>query len=288
MEISASMVKELREKSGCGMMDCKKALLENEGDLQKSMDYLRKKGLAMAKAKADRTANEGIVYAQVSTDCKKGVLVEVNCETDFVAKTDEFQGLAKDLAAHVFETSPSDVPSFLEQPFFKNKSMKVNDFIVEKVAAIKENISVKRLTTFNAGLVHSYIHMGSKLGVLLEMTADQTLANNPEYVELSKDLTMQIAAANPLFIDRNSVPKEVVEKEKEIYRAQMAEQKKPANVIEKIIEGKINKYFEEICLLEQSFVKNPDQKVNQYLAEKAKKLNQPVTVKKFVRFKIGE
>ncbi len=288
MEISASAVKELREKSGCGMMDCKKALLENEGDMQKSMDFLRKKGLAMAKAKADRTANEGIVYAQVSADSKKGILVEVNCETDFVAKTDEFQGLAKDLAAQVFETAPADVPAFLEQPFIKNKSLKVNDFIVEKVAAIKENISVKRLTTFNEGLVHSYIHMGSKLGVLLEMTADQALANNPEYVELSKDLTMQIAAANPLFIDRNSVPKEIVEKEKEIFRAQMAEQKKPANVMEKIIEGKINKYFEEICLLEQAFVKNPDQKVNQYLAEKAKKLNQPVAIKKFVRFKIGE
>ena len=288
MEISASAVKELREKSGCGMMDCKKALLENEGDMQKSMDFLRKKGLAMAKAKADRTANEGIVYAQVSADSKKGILVEVNCETDFVAKTDEFQGLAKDLAAQVFETAPKDVPAFLEQPFIKNKSLKVNDFIVEKVAAIKENISVKRLTTFNEGLVHSYIHMGSKLGVLLEMGADNALANNPEYVELSKDLTMQIAAANPLFIDRNSVPKEVIEKEKEIYRGQMAEQKKPAAVIEKIIEGKINKFFGEICLLEQPFVKNPDQKVDQYLAEKAKKLNQPVTIKKFVRFKIGE
>jgi len=180
------------------------------------------------------------------------------------------------------------VPAFLEQPFIKNKSLKVNDFIVEKVAAIKENISVKRLTTFNEGLVHSYIHMGSKLGVLLEMGADNALANNPEYVELSKDLTMQIAAANPLFIDRKSVPSEVIEKEKEIYRGQMAEQKKPAAVIEKIIEGKINKFFGEICLLEQPFVKNPDQKVDQYLAEKAKILNQPVAIKKFVRFKIGE
>lgn len=288
MEITAKMVQDLREKTGCGMMECKKALTENAGDVEKSLDFLRKKGLATAKAKADRTAKEGLVYTCVSPDCKKGILIEVNCETDFVAKTDEFQGLVKDLAAHVFETAPSDVPSFLEQPFIKNKGIKVNDYIVEKVAAIKENISVKRLTTFNKGLVHSYIHMGSKLGVLLETTAGPALASNPEYQEFSKDLTMHIAASNPLFIDRNSVPKEFIEKEKEIYRGQMADQKKPPQILEKIIEGKLNKYYEEICLLEQPFVKNPDQKVKDMIAERAAAIKENVTVSRFVRYKVGE
>jgi len=288
MEITAKMVQELREKTGCGMMECKKALTENAGDIEKSLDFLRKKGLATAKAKAERTANEGIVYTQVSADCKKGIIVEVNCETDFVAKTDEFKGMVKDLAAHVFETNPSDVPSFLGQPFINNKGIKVNDFIVEKIAAIKENISVKRLKTFNEGLVHSYIHMGSKLGVLLEITAPPALAANPEYVEFSKDLTMHIAAANPLFIDRTAVPKEVIEKEKEIYRGQMADQKKPPQILEKIIDGKLNKYFEEICLLEQPFVKNPDQKVKDMIKERAAAMKQEVSVSKFVRFKVGE
>ncbi len=301
MEITASMVKELREKTDCPMMDCKKALMENGGDMEKAVDYLRKKGMATAKAKADRVANEGIVYTIVSPDHKSGILVEVNCETDFVARNEGFQAFVKDVAEHVMEAKPKylnaqEVPAgenasavcLLEQPYCKNKSLKVGDFIAEKVGSIKENLGVRRFAIFSSGLVHSYIHMGAKLGVLLEIEGDAGLANNADYVEFSKDIAMQIAAANPLCIERSEVPADLIEKEKEIYRAQMADQKKPAEIIEKIIVGKLNKFYEERCLTEQAFVKDPNVKVNQYIAEKAKKIGSSIKIKRFVRFEIGK
>ncbi len=301
MEITAGMVKELREKTDCPMMDCKKALMENGGDIEKAVEYLRKKGMATAKAKADRTANEGIIYTIVSPDHKSGMLVEVNCETDFVARNEGFQAFVKDIAGHIMEAKPeclnsSETPAgknaeavcLLEQPYNKNKSIKVADFIAEKVGSIKENLGVRRFSIFSNGLVHSYIHMGAKLGVLLEIEGDAGLVNNPEYIEFSKDLTMQIAAANPQYIERGEVAPEKIEKEKEIYRAQMAEQKKPANVIEKIIEGKLNKFYEEICLNEQVFVKDTAVKVAAYVADKVKKIGSPIKIKRFVRFEIGK
>ena len=303
MEITASMVKELREKTDCPMMDCKKALTENGGDLEKAIDYLRKKGLATAKAKAERAANEGVVYAILSSDNKSGVLVEVNCETDFVARTAPFQTLAKDIAEHIMAASPkylnaAELPAgssdkaeavcLLDQPYSKNKSVKMSDFIAEKVASIKENLGVKRFASFNSGLIQSYIHMGAKLGVLIELEAGASIASNPEFQELSKDIAMQIAAANPQYVERTAVPAEKVEKEKEVYRAQMAEQKKPANVIEKIIDGKLNKFYEDICLLDQPFIKEPEKKVRQHIDEKVKSLGSAVTIKKFVRFEIGK
>jgi len=301
MEITASMVKELREKTDCPMMDCKKALMENGGDIEKSIDYLRKKGMATAKAKAERTANEGIVYTIVTPDHKCGILVEVNCETDFVARNDGFQAFVKEIAEHVMEARPKYLSAqeanadekveqvcLLEQPYIKNKAVKVSDFIAEKIGSIKENLGVKRFAIFNSGLVHSYIHMGSKLGVLLEVEGGAALVSNNEYIELSKDLAMQIAAANPLFIERSEVPADKVEREKDIYRAQMADQKKPANVIEKIIEGKLNKFYEDICLNEQVFVKDTAVKVGAHIADKAKKLGSPIKIKRFVRFEIGK
>ncbi len=301
MEITASMVKELREKTDCPMMDCKKALMENGGDIEKSIDYLRKKGMATAKAKADRTANEGIVYTIVTPDHKCGLLVEVNCETDFVARNDGFQAFVKEIAEHVMEAKPkylnaqevpagekAEVVCLLEQPYAKNKAIKVSDFIAEKVGSIKENLGVRRFNIFSDGLVHSYIHMGSKLGVLLEIEGDAALASNSEYIEFSKDITMQIAAANPQFIERSEVPADKVEREKEIYRGQMAEQKKPANVLEKIIEGKLNKFYEDICLNEQVFVKDTTVKVGAYVADKVKKIGSPIKIKRFVRFEIGK
>jgi elongation factor Ts len=301
MEITAAMVKELREKTDCPMMDCKKALIENAGDIEKSVDYLRKKGMATAKAKADRTANEGVVYTIVAADHKTGILVEVNCETDFVARNDGFQAFVKDVAEHVMEAKPKylkaeEVPAgekaeavcLLEQPYAKNKAIKVGDFIAEKVGSIKENLGVKRFTIYSSGLVHSYIHMGAKLGVLLEMECDAALAKNEEYIEMAKDLTMQIAAANPLCLERSDVPADLLEKEKEIYRAQMADQKKPADILEKIINGKMNKFYEERCLLEQVFVKDATIKVNQYVTDKNKKIGSPVKIKRFVRFEIGK
>ncbi len=290
MSISAEVVRRLREETGAGMMDCKTALVEAQGQMETAREILRKKGLATAAKKAGRTAADGAVASQVAADGRLGVLVEVDCETDFVAKTTEFQGLVKDIAEHVAQSAPADLAALLEQPFVKDTRLSVGQLVQERIALIKENIILRRFARFElaagtAGLVASYIHPGAKVGVLVELTAPSAeAAAAPEFRTLGKDLAMHVAAASPaaaLYIDKSEVPQDVLEKEKEIYRAQAASSGKPANVVEKIAEGKMKEYYATFCLLDQAFIKDPKTNVGQLL-------EQGVAVRRFARYRVGD
>jgi len=269
--ITAAMVKELREITGAGMMDCKKALAETDGDQAKAIDFLREKGIAKAEKKAGRIASEGVVGAYVSEDGKQGAVVEVNCETDFVANTDNFHALVEKLAQHIAATDPQDLDALNESTL---DGKKVSEFITEAVASIGEKISIRRFTRYAAqdGLITSYIHMGGKIGVLVSMTGGTA--------ELGKDVAMQVAAANPSCVDRSSVAQEDLEHEKEVLRKQALEEGKPEKIVDKMVEGRINKYYKEVCLIEQPFIKDPDQTVKQILGD--------VQVRSFVRYQLGE
>ena len=269
-QITAAMVKELREKTGAGMMDCKKALAETDGDQAKAIDYLREKGIAKAGKKADRVAAEGVVGAYVSDDAKVGSVVEVNCETDFVANTDNFHAMVDKIAKHIAETKPADVDA-LNDSVMDGK--KVSDFITEQIATIGEKISIRRFARYEtAGRVASYIHMGGKIGVLVELTGGEA--------QLGKDVAMQIAAANPSCVDRAGVDPAALAHEREVLKAQALEEGKPEKIVEKMVDGRINKYYKEVCLVEQSFVKDPEQTIKQVLGD--------VEVKGFARFMLGE
>lgn len=269
-QITAAMVKELREKTGAGMMDCKKALAETDGDQAKAIDYLREKGIAKAGKKADRVAAEGVVGAYVSDDAKVGSVVEVNCETDFVANTDNFHAMVDKIAKHIADTNPADVDA-LNDSVMDGK--KVSDFITEQIATIGEKISIRRFARYEtAGRVASYIHMGGKIGVLVELTGGEA--------QLGKDVAMQIAAANPSCVDRAGVNPAALAHEREVLKAQALEEGKPEKIVEKMVDGRINKYYKEVCLVEQSFVKDPEQTIKQVLGD--------VEVKGFARFMLGE
>ncbi|MBE6096401.1 translation elongation factor Ts [Schwartzia succinivorans] len=269
-QITAAMVKELREKTGAGMMDCKKALAETDGDQAKAIDYLREKGIAKAGKKADRVAAEGVVGAYVSDDAKVGSVVEVNCETDFVANTDNFHAMVDKIAKHIADTNPADVDA-LNDSVMDGK--KVSDFITEQIATIGEKISIRRFARYEtAGRVASYIHMGGKIGVLVELTGGEA--------QLGKDVAMQIAAANPSCVDRAGVDPAALAHEREVLKAQALEEGKPEKIVEKMVDGRINKYYKEVCLVEQSFVKDPEQTIKQVLGD--------VEVKGFARFMLGE
>ena len=269
-QITAAMVKELREKTGAGMMDCKKALAETDGDQAKAIDYLREKGIAKAGKKADRVAAEGVVGAYVSDDAKVGSVVEVNCETDFVANTDNFHAMVDKIAKHIADTNPADVDA-LNDSVMDGK--KVSDFITEQIATIGEKISIRRFARYEtAGRVASYIHMGGKIGVLVELTGGEA--------QLGKDVAMQIAAANPSCVDRAGVDPAALAHEREVLKAQALEEGKPEKIVEKMVDGRINKYYKEVCLVEQSFVKDPEQTIKQVLGD--------VEVKGFARVMLGE
>ncbi len=284
--ISAEVVRRLREETGAGMMDCKSALLEAGGEMEAAREILRKKGLAAAAKRAGRTAAEGAVGAHIAADGAVGVLVEVNCETDFVAKTPDFQSLVKDIAEHAAQAAPADLPALVAQPFAKQPSVTVGQLVQDKIAVIKENIVVRRFARFEragAGLVAAYIHPpAAKVGVLVELAAGS--ADATELPALAKDVAMHVAAASPaaaLYVSRDQVPADVLEKEKEIYRAQAAASGKPANVVEKIAESKMKDYYATFCLLEQPFIKDPKLSVGQILKK-------GVEVRRFVRYRLGE
>ena len=279
MEITASLVKELRERTGAGMMDCKKALVECGGDMDKAIDFLREKGLAAAAKKAGRIAAEGMVDAYVAED-GAGVVIEVNCETDFVANTDRFKALCRDFAKHVAAKAPADVEEMLAQPFFADETKTVNDMIGEATASIGEKISVRRFARFapSAGMVDTYIHMGGRIGVMVEIACAEV---NDEIKTMSHDLVMHIAAANPQFVRREEVPTENLEKEREVLTQQAINEGKPAKIVERMVEGRIEKYYKEVCLVEQPFVKDPDISIK-------KMLNGKCDVVRFVRFERGE
>lgn len=273
--ITAEQVKELREKTGAGMMDCKKVLTETNGDEEKAIELLRERGIAKAAKKSDRIAAEGLVTTYVTADNKVGSVVEVNAETDFVAKNEEFKSFVADVAKQVAEKAPATVEELLAQTSIAEPDKTVQDVLTNKIATIGENMSIRRFERFETnGLVESYIHGDGKIGVLVEMENGNS--------ELAKDVCMQIAAAKPEFLDRDSVPADRVAHEMEILKAQAVNEGKPEAVAEKIVQGRINKFYGEICLVEQEFVKDPDQKVGKMVEAKGAKII------KFARFEKGE
>ncbi len=273
--ITAEQVKMLREKTGAGMMDCKKVLTETNGDEEKAIELLRERGIAKAAKKSDRIAAEGLVSTYVTEDHKLGVVVEVNAETDFVAKNEEFRTFVTDVAKQIAEKNPATVEELLSQTSITEPDKTVQDVLTNKIATIGENMSIRRFERFESqGLIESYIHGDGKIGVLVELEGGNT--------ELAKDICMQIAAARPEYLDRESVPQDRVEHEMEILKAQAVNEGKPEAVAEKIVQGRIGKFYGEICLVEQDFVKDPDQKVGKLVESKGAK------IVRFARFEKGE
>ena len=293
MAITAAMVKELREISGAGMMDCKKALTATEGDMDKAMEFLREKGLATAQKKASRIAAEGIVMLKVAEDSKKAVAVEVNAETDFVAKNEKFQAYVAQVAEQALETEAADIDAFLAETWKFDTTKTVNEALAGQVAVIGENMKIRRFQKVEEteGFVASYTHMGGKIGVLVDVVTDVV---NDEIKEMAKNVAMQIAALNPKYTNRSEVSEEYIAHEKEILMAQIQndpkESQKPEKVIQGMISGRINKELKEICLLDQVYVKAEDgkQSVEKYVAEVAKANGASVTIKGFVRYETGE
>ena len=285
--ITAALVKELRERTQAGMMDCKKALMENDGDMDKAIDWLREKGLAQAAKKAGRIAAEGAVV-QYITECGKiGAVVEVNCETDFVANTDNFKSFANAVAKHVALANPADLDALNAQTFVDDQTKTISDMISDATVAIGEKISIRRFARYETtGLVSSYIHMGGKVGVLVEVAT--TAGDNAAVQELAHDICLQIAAAKPEAVRREEVNSENLEKEREIYRVKALESGKPEKIVDKIVEGQIEKYYKEVCLLEQVFVKDGDKTIKGVVAETAKAVGSPIDVIRYARFERGE
>jgi elongation factor Ts len=286
MSITAEVVRQLREETGAGMMDCKAALVEATGDMAKAREVLRKKGLAAAAKKASRAATDGAIGSHIADDGRTGVIVEVNCETDFVAKTPDFQSLVKSVAEAVAKNAPASVAALLEQPFARGQT--VGQAVQEKIAFIKENMVIRRFARFELapgalGVVAVYIHPpAAKVGVLVELAPES--ADAATLQALAKDVAMHVAAASPaaaLFVSKDEVPADVIEKEKEIYRAQALAAGKPANVVDKIAEGKVREYYSTFCLLEQPFIREPKTTVGQHLKGKA-------LVRRFARLRLGE
>lgn len=279
MSFTAEDVKKLREKTGAGMMVCKEALTSSKGNVDEAVEYLRKKGLAMAEKKAGRATADGLIGIEVAPDGKTAVMIEVNCETDFVAKTEPFKEMVKNLSQWALGQGKSTLtaddlaPEQLEQ-------------IKLTIAKVGENCQFKRGEKIQSrsGLVEGYLHLGSKLGVLVELDG----GNTPEIKTLARDLAMQVAASSPQWLSRQQVPAEVLEKEKAIYQEQVRGAGKPENVVEKIVNGKIEKFYSEVCLVEQAYVKDPQKSVETTVRETAAKAGVTLEVKRFVRFRLGE
>lgn len=285
MDITAELVKTLRDKTNCGFMDCKKALQETGGDVEAAVDYLRQKGIAVASKRAERATSEGIVWAYLDGGSGAGVLLEVNCESDFVAKTEAFQQFGEALAAQIAANAPADVETLLAQAFNPQPQLTVQDYLNEIIGQLGENIRVNRLARFaDGGPLGAYIHHGGKIGVLLELAG---ASNTPETQTMARDLAMQVAATNPLAVSREEIDSEVLAREKGVYAAQAKESGKPDNIIEKMVTGRMEKFFKEVCLVEQPFVKNPDISVAQLLKEAGAKAGGDLKVKRFVRYQVA-
>ena len=285
MAITASMVKELREMTGAGMMECKKALTEADGDMDKAVDVLRTRGLAAVAKKAGRATNEGTVMALVSEDGKTGAVVELNCETDFVGMNEKFKAYAEKIARAALAAKPADLDG-LKAAEFEGET--VEAIVTDCIHVMGENTQLARFAVVEAGAVASYIHGGGKIGVLVTFDVDGIDATSEDFVRYGRDVAMQVAAVNPIAATREDVPADVVEHEMGIYKAQAAESGKPENIQEKIATGRLEKFFKEQCLTEQAFVKDPDQSVAQYTDAVAKKLGGTIKVVDFKRFALGE
>ena len=289
MAFTAKDVQLLRERTGVGMMDCKKALTETDGDMEKAIDILREKGLAAAAKKSGRIAAEGMVYAYVDSAKKVGVVVEVNSETDFVAKNADFQAFVKKVAEVIAEKNPADVAALSECSF--DGGMTVADALRDKILVIGENLSIRRFVRYEGDIV-AYVHGGGRIGVMVRFDADAACAASEELQECGKDVAMQIAALNATYLSKETVPAEALEKEKEILVSQIKNDpknaSKPEAIIHKMVEGRIGKFYENNCLLQQAFVKNGDITVAQYIEEMAKKAGGVMKVVEYVRFEKGE
>ena len=293
MAVTAAMVKELREMTGAGMMDCKKALAATDGDMDKAVEFLREKGLAGAAKKAGRIAAEGIVVTALTDDAKKAVVVEVNAETDFVAKNEKFQTYAADVAAQALMTTAVDIDAFMGETWAKDTTMTVKEALSSQISIIGENMNIRRFEQVaeDNGFVASYIHGGGKIGVLIDVETDVV---NDAVKEMAKNVAMQAAALKPMYTDRSEVSEDFIEHEKGILMAQIQndpkEASKPEKVIAGMIQGRINKELKEICLMDQIYVKAEDgkQSVEQYVKAVAKENGANIKIKKFVRFETGE
>lgn len=282
-QISAKAVKDLRDKTGVGMMDCKRALEETQGDMQKAIEYLRKKGAALAAKRADREASEGVIEIRIDDAAKTGVILEVNCETDFVARGEDFTGFAASLADLALANGSTTRDEILAASIGDEK---VDDAIKAMTGKLGEKIDVKRIGVLKteSGVIASYLHPGAQLGAIIEMA----VAPSQDAEEIARDMAMQVAAAAPIVVDRSKVPSDSIEKEKEIYRQQALSQGKPEQFVDKIITGRLEKYYQEVALLEQAFIKDSNMKVQGVLDDYAKTHDTEISVAGFVRYQLGE
>lgn len=284
--ITADMVKELRERTGAGMMDCKRALSSAEGDMDKAIEILREKGLAAAAKKSGRVAAEGLVETFISEDGSIGALIEVNCETDFVGKNEDFIAFAKNIAKQAAYSKAKDVEELLSEKYIAGEGT-VRETLTALIAKIGENMNLRRFERFvkeDKGILKEYIHGGGRIGVMVYLSSE----NESSLDELAKDIAMQIAAANPLYITKDEVAKDVIDKEREIYKTQAMNEGKPENIAEKMVEGRVQKFYKEVCLIEQLWIRDQDYTIKKLLEEKSKANGAPITVKKFARFEKGE
>lgn len=283
--ITAKMVKELREQTGAGMMDCKKALTETNGDMAKAVDVLKEKGLAAAAKKSGRVAAEGIVKTYITEDNKNGAMIELNCETDFVAINDDFVGFAERIAKLVAEGNFTTVEEILATELEAGKT--VQTLLTELIAKIGENMSLRRFEKFSVenGIVKDYIHGEGRIGVMLELACEKS---SDILDTLAKDICMQIAAVNPMYLSQADVDMTALESEKEIYRAQALNEGKPEKIVEKMVEGRIKKYLKEVCLLDQAWVKDGDMSISKLVEAKSKEVGATITVVRYARFERGE
>ncbi len=286
MNFTAKDVAALREKTGCGMMDCKKALTEAEGNMDKAVDLLREKGLAASVKKAGRIAAEGVAFAEVSECGKVAVAVEVNAETDFVAKNAEFQAFVKTCADTVIYENPADLDALLACKAH-GSDMTVDALLKDKILTIGENIKVRRFARYE-GAVTSYVHAGGRIGVIVKFDVDEAIAATEGFKTYAHNVAMQIAALNPEYLDESAVPAERVEKEKEILTQQIVDEGKPANIAEKIVTGRLGKFFKEICLVDQAYVQDGSMSVKQYTESVAKEVGGDIKITAFTRFEKGE
>jgi len=286
MAILASAVKELRERTGAGMLDCKNVLIEVDGDIEKAIDVLREKGLTKAAKKSGRIAAEGLVRVVISEDCQKSGIIEVNIETDFASKNEDFIAFVDTLAAQTLTTKATGIEDFLNEAYGATEE-KVNDKLTNFIATIGENISVRRFQTFcEPGVIYvGYLHLGGKIGVIIGLKTDAGIS---EVETIGKDVAMQVASMNPLFIDESGVDPAYIEKEKDILVKQALSEGKPADIVEKMVLGRLKKELKETCLLEQKFVKNSELTVAQYVNDGAKAIGKEISVASMVRYEVGE
>lgn len=307
-DITPELVKKLRERTGAGIMDCKRALVATNGDIDEAEVFLRKQGIAAASRKASRSTKQGLIGSFISPDAKLGVLVEVNCESDFVARTEDFQALTADVAAHIAQTKPKIVRldevteaeranfrehhALYEQRFAKDQSTTVGDLVKTKIAKLGENITISRFVVFEVpgtGVAGHYIHTGGQIGVLLEVnTTSVEVLRKPEFHTLVRDIAMQIAASAPQCVSKEDVPKNLLDKERDIQRERARGEGKPEKMLDKIVEGRMSKFYEEICLLEQPFIRENTISVGDLIRTAGTKLGGDIHVARFVRYKVGD